>query len=189
MKQLMKTLKNKYYFILFVLIIAFALNSCEETKVVQKVNKDSLNIAILPDQEGWKVEVHFVDSSFTRAKLKAKKSRVYQNHQETFLDDSLNVEFFSRSSNKRVSYLTADSAKIDDRTRNMLAWGKVVVIGDSTHTKLETSVLHWDNKTQKLFTTEFVKISSPREHLEGYGFESDQNLNNYKIFRVSGVQK
>jgi LPS export ABC transporter protein LptC len=109
--------------------------------------------------------------------------------QETYLDGGLQVEFYSRSSGKRVSFLTADSAKIDDRTKNMLAWGHVVVIGDSSHSRLETSILHWDNKTQKLYSTEFVKITSPGEKLQGYGFESDQNLTNYKIFKVSGEQK
>jgi hypothetical protein len=47
----------------------------------------------------------------------------------------------------------------------------------------------WDNGSQKLYSTEFVTITSPNEKIQGYGFESDQNLTNYKIFKVSGVKK
>ena len=85
--------------------------------------------------------------------------------------------------------MSCDSAEIDDRTKNMLAKGNVLVWSDSSRTKLETSVLHWDNKTQLFYSTEFVTIDSPEEKIQGYGFESDQNLKYYRIFKVSGEQK
>jgi len=34
-----------------------------------------------------------------------------------------------------------------------------------------------------------VRITSPDEKLQGYGFESDLNLTNYKIYKVSGETK
>ena len=42
-------------------------------------------------------------------------------------------------------------------------------------------------KKRKLFSNQYVKINSPVEIIEGYGFESNQDLSNYKIFKVSGV--
>jgi len=71
----------------------------------------------------------------------------------------------------------------------MHAYGHVVAINDSARTRMETSILFSNNKTEKFYSTEFVKVVSPKERIQGYGFESDQNLNNYKIFRVSGEQK
>ena len=35
----------------------------------------------------------------------------------------------------------------------------------------------------------FVKIVSPKETIEGIGFESDRDLTNYRIFNVSGEAK
>jgi LPS export ABC transporter protein LptC len=142
-----------------------------------------------PDQISRNIKVLFIDSSFTKAILRAKRARIYQERMETLLDSGLSVEFMSRQSGKRISHLTADYAKIDDRTKNMFARGNVVVISDSSQRKLVTSQLAWNNATQRFYSTEFVEISSPQERIQGYGFESDSQLNNYKISRVSGEQK
>ncbi len=181
---------NRLEFIFFLSIFVFSiLTSCTEKAEVKKNNKDSLNLTIEPDQTGWNVEVFFIDSSFTKAILHAKRTRVFSQRYETLMDGGFQVDFMSKLSGKRVSILTADSARVDDRTKDMLATGNVVVIGDSSKTKLETSVLSWNNKTQKLFTTAFVKITRPNETITGYGLESDQYLIKYKIFKVSGVQR
>jgi LPS export ABC transporter protein LptC len=137
----------------------------------------------------WDVDIMFYDSSKIKARLKAKRARVYQQKMETLFDKGLEVDFFSIQTGKRNSRLTADSARIDDKTKNMVAFGNVIVISDSSNTKLETQLLHWDNKTQKFFSNEFVSITSPTEYIQGYGFESDANLTNYKILKVSGEQK
>jgi len=174
---------------LLLLLLLIIISSCDEGKVIPKKKNISHNLETQPDQISYNTEVFFVDSAFTKAILKAKRARVYQARYETLLDGGINVQFFKRHSIKKVSYLTADSARIDDRTKNMLAGGHVIVISDSTSTKLETSLLEWDNATQKLYSTEFVRVTSPSETIQGYGFESDQSLSNYKIFRVSGEQR
>lgn len=140
-----------------------------------------------PDQIGKNVEVIFNDSGFTKAILKANTGRVYQENQETFLDDNVLVEFFSKEDKSRVSKLSSDSARIDDVSKNMTARGNVVVVSDSSGNRLETSILHWNNSTQKIYSNEFVKIWTRNEIITGYGFESDQNLDNYKINKVSGI--
>ena len=181
---------KKYNFIFFLLIfLGLYLQSCDNPQEETAKRIDTLITGITPDQTGWDVTVHFLDSSFTKAILKAGRTRIFQKRYETILDEGLEVEFFSEKTNKRVSKLTADSAIVDDRTKNIVAKGHVVIVADSSGTKLETSVLHWNNKTQKLYSTEFVRITTKNETLEGWGFESDQNLNNYKIFKVSGIKR
>lgn len=163
--------------------------SCGQEKIqTAKIADSSAVSEDMPDQISWDAEVIFVDSSFTKAILNAERARVYNERMETLLDGGVKVKFMDKESKKKVSTLTADSARIDDKTKDMLAKGDVVVISDSSNTKLETSLLMWDNKTEKLYSTEFVRITSPNEILEGYGFESDQNLTNYKVMNVSGVR-
>ncbi len=175
--------------ILLVILILLCLLSCKENKVEPKTLRDTVNLETAPDQTSWDNDVIFVDSSFTKARLKAKRARVYEKRMQTVLDGGVYVEFYSRWTNKRTSHLTADMAEINDRTKDMLARGNVVVISDSSQTKVETQLLNWNNKTQMFYSTEFVKVTSPKEIIQGYGFESDQNLDNYKIFRVSGERK
>lgn len=177
---------NKYFLIIGFSLIS-VISSCD--LIDSKISKplDSNFVFREPDQSGNKIKVIFADSAYTKAILRAEKGRVYQDNQETFLDNGLIVEFFSKESKMRISILTADSARIDDATKNMLARGNVVVISDSTGNKLETSVLEWNNSTQKIYSNEYVKITTRNEIITGYGFVSDQNLDNYKINKVSGV--
>jgi LPS export ABC transporter protein LptC len=181
---------KKYSFILILLIVLPMLFiSCDKSTVKEPRKADTLITGITPDQTGWDVTVRFVDSSITKAILKAGRTRIFQKRYETILDEGLEVQFFSAETGRRVSRLTADSAIVDDKTKNMVAKGHVVIIADSSGTKLETSVLHWNNKTQKIYSTEYVVITSRSETLRGWGFESDQNLNNYKVFKVSGEKR
>jgi len=177
-----KTLSISFFFLLL-------LYGCWEKRAEPLKISNTVDYAIMPDQISWDVEVAFVDSSFTKAVLRARRARVYQKRQETLLDSGVRVEFISRESNKVETVLTSDSARIDDKTKNMLAKGDVVVVSLTKNVRLETSALNWDNRTQKLYSTEFVKIISPRETIKGWGFESDQHLSYYKIFKVSGEQK
>lgn len=191
-KHLKKGCQNEIFrnFHLFIIILFILLiPGCQKTRVFPERVEEAINTAVQPDQISWNMEVFFVDSSFTKAILRAKRARIYQDRAETLLDSGVTCEFLSQKTGKRSSYLTADSARIDDRTKNMLARGHVVVISDSTNTKLETSLLMWDNQAQKLYSTEYVRITSPEERLQGYGFESDLYLNNYKIMKVSGEKK
>lgn len=162
--------------------------SCYESYEQVNTDIDSVKTEDVPDQISWGLEVFFIDSSFTKALLKAKKARTYKSRMETFLDSGLSTVFYTLGSDFETN-LTADSARIDDKTKNMIARGHVVVISDSSKTKLETSLLEWNNKEQKFYSTEFVRITSPMETIQGYGFESDHNLENYRISKVSGEKK
>ena len=183
----METMKQNFIILFVVLLIVATFISCNEQKTTPKKNKVKDAVGLGPDQISWDVKVNFIDSSYTKAILFAKRARIYQKKRETLLDSSIKVLFLSKTTGATVSTLTADSARIDDESKNMLAFGKVVVISDSTKTKLETSLLEWNNASQKLYSTEFVKITSPDEIIKGVGFESDQNLNNYKIFKVKSI--
>lgn len=179
----------KKYLLIILILFEISFNGCTETSDYTVKSIDTVLKGISPDQTGLDLEVFFIDSSFTKAILKSKRGSVYTNRLETKLDGGMRVDFFSLNSKGRVSYLTADSATIDDRTKNMIARGNVFVFADSSKSTLKTSVLQWNNITQKLYSSEFVVINTPDRSLQGWGFESDQNLTNYRIFRVSGVQK
>ena len=174
------------FFFVYILLIAI---SCNDNDIEQSEVEMEVDSEIQPDQIIWNMEVKFIDSSITKAILKGDRGRVFHSRQQTILDGNIDVEFLSQYTQERVSHLTADSIIIDDNTHNMIAMGNVYVYSDSTDTKLETSVLEWNNAEQKLYSTEFVKIISPKERLQGYGFESDANLSNYRIFKVSGESR
>jgi len=61
------------------------------------------------------------------------------------------------------------------------------VVVNEKNEKLNTEKLEWDEQTGKLYSDQFVKITTPEEIIMGTGFEADQNFNSYRIFKVTGT--
>ncbi len=188
-KTYIKFLLNSIAVLFAIAFLAFSATSCGDKKGAKPKVLDSIDWSILPDQTSLDFTVSFIDSSWTKAKLFAGRGRIYQSRLETLIDKKMKLELYSKNSSNVATWLTADSARIDDRTKDMLAHGNVVVYSDSSQTKLETSILQWNQAEQKFYSTAFVRINSQMELIEGYGFESDQYLLNYRIFKVSGIKR
>ncbi len=141
----------------------------------------------LPDQESWNSTIIFSDSGETRGILKAGHLLVFNNENRTYLGDSIRVDFYD-DQGQHTSYLTADSGIVNNQTNDLEAIGNIYAHSDNG-TSLWTQKLFWNDHTQKVTSDVFVKIQSPKETLQGIGFESDRDLRNYRIFNVSGEAK
>lgn len=172
-----------------VIILFLITMSCSKRSEFVSKKIDSLSGVEQANQIANDIEVIFADSNFTKAVLKAKQARIFNKINTTYLDSSVNVDFLSKYTKQRISYLNSDSARIDDITKDMIAMGNVVVISDSSGVKLETEILQWSNSRQKVYSNEYVKITTKNELITGYGFESNPDLSNYKILKVSGIQR
>lgn len=182
--------KTGYKFILTLSLFTFlAITACEDPKGAGAPVKNGVDYTKEPDQVSYGIEVAFVDSCYTKAILQAGRGRIYNLRNETLLDSGVYVQFFSKTTQKRISRLNSNLARVDDVTKNMYAKGKVVVISDSSGSKLESEELNWDNKTQKIYTNVYVKITTAYETVEGTGFESDAALTSYKVFKPNGIKR
>jgi LPS export ABC transporter protein LptC len=122
----------------------------------------------------------FSSDGKVRAVMNARGVRVFEAKRHTLLDSSVHVDFFDRES-KHSSVLTSHRAYIDDNTKNMTAYDSVRILSDSG-TLVQTDSLVWDNGTHKLRSDAFVQITERTGRItKGHGFESDQDLVNYKI--------
>lgn len=166
---------------IMMMVCLLCLFGCEE-KV--KPSVVSLPTEELPSQESWNSTITFSDSARIKAILWAGHITQFAQRRHTFLEDSIHVDFFD-ADQRHTSLLTARRGKVDDATQDFVAYGNVVVTSDSG-TTLKTDSLYWSNATRKVHTQAFVDIISPTEHIMGQGMESDQNLKNYKIFKVTG---
>lgn len=172
--------ETKVRVISFVFIV-LALAGCGEK------NKPAVtaiqNAGAIPDQESWKSRIVFSDSGLTRAIVNAEHIRMYEARRETLLDSGLVVHFYSMSG-VHTSKLTALRGRVDDATKDLEAFDNVVFSSDSG-TVVRTEYLFWDHDTRRVRSDRFVTVTSPKERLQGYGFEADQGLKNYVIYRVS----
>lgn len=140
-----------------------------------------------PDDESWNATIVLNDSVGLRARVRVGHARRYLAAMETLLDGGVQVEFFAPDGSVNA-VLTGDSARIDDRTRDMSAYGRVHVVSRTNGTVVDTDRLFWGENRRRLHSDSHVRIVSPErdEILEGSGFESDETLRNYTIYKVTG---
>ncbi len=161
-----------------------ALAGCEETPAPRNpvVVPDGA-----PDDESWNTTILFTDSTMLKARLKLRHARRYISRMETLLDSGVYVEFYDNAGALNAT-LIADSARIDDRTKDMVAYGAVHVESKRSKTIVDTDRLHWDNASRKLHSDAYVKVVDRMRGrmLQGTGYQSDEGLRNYTIYNVSG---
>ena len=165
--------------LLFLLLLtAPFFTACEERVKPPRINfEEGVDI---PDQESWNSTVTFSDSGTVKAILVSSHIRMFGVKYETLLDSGLVVDFYNESG-VHTSKLSADRGRVEDRTKDLEAFGNVLFVSDSG-TVVETDYMKWTNKTRQVSGDRFVTITSPTERLQGYGFEADQGLKNYTVF-------
>jgi LPS export ABC transporter protein LptC len=140
----------------------------------------------LPSQESWNSIITFSDSGKISAILYAGHLRKYEDKRETFLDQNIKVDFYDQNEIQTTT-LTSIKGRVDETTNNLYAIDSVVVSSDSV--TIKTEEMMWRNKDRKIVSDKFVTVISPQEEIQGYGFESDQNLNNYVIYNITYVTR
>ncbi|MBP9191081.1 MAG: LPS export ABC transporter periplasmic protein LptC [Ignavibacteria bacterium] len=172
---------GKTLFLFFFLAMVTSFISCEDKfKPVQT----SESTDDLPSQESWNSTVTFSDSGKVKAVLKAGHILVYSKKGFTLIDSGAVVDFYKDG--EIASTLSGNRGKINDKTKDIEMYDSVQVVSKDG-SELKTQKLLWTNLTQRVSSDVFVSIKTPTETIEGIGFESDQNLKNYKIYKVSGT--
>ena len=140
----------------------------------------------LPDQESWIVNIILTDQGKIRAKVRAGYLEKYNEKEFILLDSSVTVDFFD-SNEQHTSILNSNKAEVNQSSNDMKAIGNVVAVSDSG-ISLYSETLEWDSKNEKLRTKDSIMITTlDQDTLYGIGFESDSNLENWKIINPSGV--
>jgi len=51
----------------------------------------------------------------------------------------------------------------------------------------ETALLYWDQNQHRIYSDSFIRIEQKDQVITGYGFESNESLTQYKIFKVNAI--
>ena len=172
-------IKPEKILLLFLLVIF--LTSCDEKLEPPKTDINPLDI---PDQESWNSTVSFSDSGNVVAILDAGYMGHFEGKGYIKIDSGAKVDFYKNG--QVVSTLTGKHGLVLDSTKDIEILDSVVVI-NKEGSILKTEKLFWNNKEQRVYSDKFVSIKTPTEDIQGIGFESDQNLQNYRIYKVTGT--
>ena len=119
----------------------------------------------------------------------AKAEKLYKSSNDlALLVGNVEVDFFSEGGD-HISILYSDSAQINEQSNNLRANGNVFVVSDSGYT-LTTSKILWDNRYKMIIAEDSVMFTTTEgDTMYGVGFESDMDLDQWRIFRIFGVTR
>ena len=165
--------------ILFLLVFAIG---CE----VAEVKRSGESREGLPDAESWNATITLTNEGAKRAVIRSGHLEKYNERQYILLDENVDADFFNEEE-VYTTNLKSKVAEIEEDRDYLIAIGDVVVVSDSGVT-LFTDTLSWDNVKERVFTDDRVTfITEQQDTLYGIGFESDVELNNWKILKPTGI--
>ena len=94
---------------------------------------------------------------------------------------TVKLDFFNDEGAK-YSTLVAEEGRVHQRTNDLEARGDVKITTESGVT-METDSLRWINKTGRIVSDAFVRVTRKHDVVTGYGFESDASLERFHIAR------
>lgn len=86
-----------------------------------------------------------------------------------------------------TSQLTAEYGISYEKQKLMEARTNVVVVNNKKHEQVNTEKLTWNQVTRKIYSGDFVKITTPEKIILGEGFDSDETMDNYTIKKLKGT--
>ena len=173
---------TNYNKLFFVIALGLIFQACEtdQGKIEQITRPDKAPLESIAG-----LETIYSDSAIIKVKVTAPVLNKYKNPKLiTELPKGLNIDFYDDHLNV-ISNLNAKYAIHYEQEHRWLAKNDVVVINKKGE-QLNTEKLIWDENTGKIYSEEFVKITTPDEIIMGKGFEANQDFSNYKIFKVTG---
>ncbi len=138
-----------------------------------------------PVQESWTVKLTITESGSGKGVIEAGHGAEYKVNSGTEhrLDKGVKVTLFDQSGTPTTS-ITAEKAVIHDN-QDIEALGNVKIAARGG-TVIRTEYAKRTARERMIRSDRFVEITRPGESVRGVGFESDENLKKFRIFRGSG---
>lgn len=180
----------------YLFLVSLAASACDRPPA-PSTSIDDLRAEIAPKQESWDVrfvvtETGAVDEpSRPRLEIRSEYMATFESPDSTYTlmrgdarAERVAAVFFNEEGGLSAT-LHADRMILFEKERRFEARGNVVVETPDEKT-LESEHLVWYEDTRKVRTPEFVRIVTPRERVQGYNLEADENLETYTLARVTG---
>ena len=170
---------------LAVIVLCFVVTSCKDE--VKNVVDHGTDPEKVPSMSTRDVQTVVSDSGRTRYRINAKvwlmfeeSSRPHWIFPDGVVAEELNENYSTKSS------IICDSAYYDELSK---VWSLVgnVRVNNAQGDKILTDNMIWDQNKHKLFSEAFIHIEKQGRVIEGYGYESDEGLNNYTLRNVEAI--
>ena len=174
----------RFYFILPILIIS--LSSCVDQTDRDKVAKLVQMTDTMPAIITYNLKVKYSERGNIKIIVSGPEAYNYEQKKCIVFPKGINVDFYDNNMNIKTT-LTADYGISYDDGRRMEAKNNVILINHIKNEVLNTDHLIWNQNDRKIFSDQFVKITTPTNIIRGdEGFISDETFDNWRIIKPSG---
>lgn len=175
---------NKYYLILVVFTLCFTACENDMAEIQRQINEEEILLERAID-----VEMLYSDSAIVKVRVKAPEMLNFLDKKEPKREfiKGLNVDVFNQQQ-QVVSKITAKYA-VQYEKQDKIFLRDSVRVKTSNNETLTTEEMTWDEKSNQVFCDKntFVSMKTPKETIEGYGFNSNLDFTKWKIEKVTGI--
>lgn len=141
----------------------------------------------LPMMTTLGVITYISDSGVTRYRMDADEWLVYDRKKPSYwaFEKGVYLEQFDSLLNVDAS-IKADTAYYYDKQKLWKLMGNVD-IKNRKGERFNTELLFWNQSTEKVYSDRFIRIEQPDRVITGVGFDSNQQMTNYKIRNMGGI--
>lgn len=170
--------------LVIVMLLLFSASCSKEKKDVVEVQFDPEQTYTLRTTD---VTNLISDSGITRYRLSAKEWLVYGKAAEpySYFPEGIYVEKFDTLFHTEAS-IKADTAYNYDKKGLWKLVGNVEV-NNLQGENFQTSLLFWDQKKERIYTDRYFRFEQKDQVITGIGFESNQDMTNYRYFNSTGI--
>jgi len=166
-----------------VLVLGLMFAACEDPnkETRQVITQDDVAMEVAKD-----VEILYSDSAVVRVRVTGPVLYNFNDRENARQEfpSGIRIDFLESDLSVR-STLTAKKA-VRQQEKGLITARDSVVFVTVKQEKLETEELIWDEKSGKVRTEKFVKVTKPGEVIYGYGLEAEQDFSYWKILVPKG---
>jgi LPS export ABC transporter protein LptC len=167
------------------LIAVLFLASCQNKRSdIMALGKPKMEAS----QKGKGITMIYTDSAKLKMVMKAGVMLTYDRNVKepfTLMPNGISMSFYN-ADEKQEATLKANYGVHYPQRKRMEVKYNVVVLNKNGET-LNTEHLIWDERTKRIYSDAFVKITTGKEIIMGKGFESNEDLTQYQIKEVTGT--
>jgi LPS export ABC transporter protein LptC len=132
------------------------------------------------------VELLYSDSAIVRVAIHAPVLLRYiaRDTPKQIFPEGIDADFYSER-HIQTSKMVANYAEQFQKERKVYLQDSVR-IWNNKNELLETDELIWDEPSEQISSTKYVKITTPTQIIEGVGFKSNLEFTDWEIYRVHG---
>ncbi|WP_442265425.1 LPS export ABC transporter periplasmic protein LptC [Tenacibaculum sp. ZS6-P6] len=172
-----------------IFMVAMFFSCTNDTKKV----RDFLADKNLPIATGKHVFHVYKDSGKVTSKLIAPILKDFTNKGHPYNEFPKGIKIVTYDNDGRDSTtITGNYALSYTSTRVSEIKGNVIVFNHTNQRRLETNQLFWDQREEYFFTEDGFRVTSIKDTINGFGFESKQDLSKWLLKDITGeveVQK